>query len=278
MALAKTSKVVLITGASSGIGFACAARLAAEGHTVYGASRSMPTAALPGPCPGLQRLAMDVTDEASVRQAVGEVVKAEGRIDVLVNNAGYVLSGASEEISIEEAHRQLDTNFFGYLRATRAVLPTMRGQRAGLILNMSSLAGMIGLPFQSMYSASKFAIEGWSEALRIELAPHGIQVVLVQPGDIKTAFTQNRVRAREAQASGPYAEALERSLAVMEADEQGGPSPDVIASTVSRIIRHPAPPLRHRAGDAFQCAAVGLKHWLPAGLVEWGLRRYYKLT
>lgn len=277
MALAKTSKVVLITGASSGIGFACAVRLAGEGHTVYGASRSMPAAMLPAPCPGLRRLAMDVTDEASIHRAVGEVAQAEGRIDVLVNNAGYALAGATEEISVEEAQRQLDTNFFGYVRAARAVLPAMRGQGAGLIVNMSSLAGMIGLPFQSMYSASKFAIEGWSEALRMELAPHGITVVLVQPGDIKTSMTRNRVRARDAQGS-PYAEAVQRSLAVMEADEQGGPSPDVIAKTVSRILRHPAPPLRHRAGDPFQCAAVGLKHWLPAGLVEWGLRRYYKLT
>ncbi|HEY8206025.1 MAG TPA: SDR family NAD(P)-dependent oxidoreductase, partial [Myxococcaceae bacterium] len=160
----------------------------------------------------------------------------------------------------------------------RAVLPGMRERGGGWLVNVSSLAGLIGIPFQSMYSASKFAIEGWSEALRLELAPFGIRVVLVEPGDVKTGFTGNRVRARLAGQRGPYQEAFQRALGVMEADEQRGPGPEVVSRAVSAILRSRSPRLRYRVGDAFQCASVGLRHWLPARLVEWGLGKYYKLA
>jgi len=270
-------KVVLITGASSGIGLACAEQLCREGYRVYGASRSMAATPASEPPAGLERLGMDVTQAASVREAVDRVVSAEGRIDVLVNNAGYGLAGAFEELAPDEIQLQLETNFFGYLRVTQAVLPVMRRRGRGLIVNISSLAGLLGIPFQSMYSASKFAIEGWSEALRLELAGHNIAVVLVEPGDLQTGFTRNRVMARGANPSGPYGDDLQRSLAVMEADERKGPGPEVVARIVARVVRSRAPRLRYRAGNALQCAAVGKRHWLPERSVEWALRRYYRL-
>ncbi|MGC8873617.1 MAG: SDR family NAD(P)-dependent oxidoreductase, partial [Chloroflexia bacterium] len=155
--------VVLITGASSGIGLACARYLADRGYRVFGTSRH-PEACPPEPFPMIQ---MDVCDDASVLRGVEAVRERAGRIDVLVNNAGIGYGGAIEDTSLEEAHRQFETNFFGALRLCRAVLPIMRAQGSGLIVNMSSIGGLIGLPFQGLYSATKFALEGMSEALRL---------------------------------------------------------------------------------------------------------------
>lgn len=185
------AKVVLVTGASSGIGQACAELLSARGHTVYGTSRKPP------PEPARHRmLELDVTRDDSVQKAVATVLEEQGHLDVVVNNAGYALAGPIEDTSIEEARHQLDTNFFGVLRVCKAVLPSMRARGSGLIVNVSSLGGMVGLPFQGLYSASKFALEGLTESLRQEVAPFGVQVTLLQPGDVRTAITDNRVRAR----------------------------------------------------------------------------------
>jgi len=174
-------RVVLVTGASSGIGKCCAEYLAKQGYRIYGTSRravSTDTRQRSSNANLFQMIRMDVTDDVSVKQGIDHIIAEESCIDVVVNNAGFAIIGSLEDTTIEEAKSQLDTNFFGALRVCRAVLPTMRKQNAGYIVNISSIGGLIGLPFQSAYSASKFALEGAMEALRLEVKPFGIQVVL----------------------------------------------------------------------------------------------------
>jgi NAD(P)-dependent dehydrogenase (short-subunit alcohol dehydrogenase family) len=264
-------QVVLITGASSGIGLECARYLASRGHRVYGASRRPPSGDL-----GFTPLAMDVTSDEQVRAAVERVAHDAGRIDVLVNNAGFGIAGSVEDTTIEEARAQFETNVFGMLRMCRAVLPIMRRQRAGLVVNVSSIAALVPIPFQGHYSASKAAIEALTEALRMEVRPFGIRVALLEPGDFKTGFTANRVRAA-AMRDSPYNERAERALAVMERDEQAGPAPSLIARELERIMRSPAPRLRHTVGNALQRAAPTLRQILPAGLFEKMLMQTYDI-
>src|SRR5579872_2559800 len=181
----KENRVALVTGASSGIGRACAELLAARDFRVYGASRH------PLPGSSFESLPMDVRDEESVTAGIASIVQREGRLDVIVNNAGIAIAGAVEDTSVEEAKDQFDVNFFGALRVCRAVLPVLRDQRSGTIVNIGSIGGLIALPFQGLYSASKFALEGLSESLRLEVAPFGIHVVLIEPGDQQTPLTEN---------------------------------------------------------------------------------------
>ena len=211
-------KVVLITGASSGIGQACARHLARRGYQVFGTSRR-PQAGAEEP---FEMIPMDVTDEDSVRQGVATVLARAGRLDAVVNNAGFGFGGAVEDTSIDEAQELFETNFFGTLRVCRAVLPHMRERRAGTIVNVSSLAGLIAQPFVGMYCATKFAIEGVTEALRMEVRPFGIHVVMIEPGDTRTGFTANRRPTQASQAASPYADSMQRVLAVIERDEETG--------------------------------------------------------
>lgn len=208
------SKVVLITGCSSGIGHDLARRLARAGvgYTVIATARQPETLAdLQVPL----KLPLDVTDKASVGSAVEEVVRRFGRIDVLVNNAGYAVRGAVEEIAEEQVRDMFDVNVYGVMRMLRAVLPQMRRQGAGRIINISSLAGKLAVPANGAYSASKFAVEALSDALRLEVAPFGIQVVLIEPGSIKTHFTATTEAHSEETLSNPaspYKDIYERYL------------------------------------------------------------------
>jgi len=269
-------RVVLITGASSGIGKTCAEYLALRGYRVYGSSRrAAPLAEAPGPGPHM--IAMDVTSEASVQAAVDLVLAREGRIDVVVNNAGNGIAGAVEDTSIEEAQAQLDTNFFGTLRVCRAVLPLLRRQGGGYLVNISSMGGLVSIPFQGLYSASKFAVEGMTESLRAELRPFGVQVALIEPGDFRTGFTAERRIAAAAQGS-PYEPHFRAALGVMERDEQGGATPEAIALRLERIINTRRPKLRHLVGPLSQRFAVGwLKKLLPQRMFESMIAGYYKL-
>ena len=182
-------RVVLITGASSGVGQATARLLAQQGHKVFGTSRA-PTSA--EPIANLTMVALDVRSDASVAACVNAVSSQAGRVDVLVNNAGYELGGALEEHSIEEAKAQFETNFFGVVRMTKAVLPLMRRQKQGQIVNISSLSAVAPIPFMGMYSASKFAVEGYTEALRMELKPLNILVSQIEPGLLKSPMMDKR--------------------------------------------------------------------------------------
>ena len=268
------SKVVLITGASSGIGLTCCEYLAGKGLSVYGASRSL-TAGVRG---SFNTLRMDVTEDASVEQAVRTVHERQGRIDVVINNAGNGIAGAVEETSPREALAQFDTNFFGVHRVCRAVLPIMRQQRSGVIINISSLAGLLAVPFQAFYSASKFAMEGFTEALRMEVRPFGIRIALIEPGDFKTEFPVNRRNTAEAEKSDVYREAAERCVGVMREEEKNGHAPVAVARLVERIIHDPSPRLRYTVGPVGERLGPKLKSILPYRLYEYLFMKHYKLA
>jgi len=266
-------KVVLITGASSGIGQACARHLARRGYQVFGTSRRPQ----PGAEEPFEMIPMDVTDEDSVRQGVATVLARAGRLDAVVNNAGFGFGGAVEDTSIDEAQELFETNFFGMLRVCRAVLPHLRERRAGTIVNVSSLAGLIAQPFVGMYCATKFATEGVSEALRMEVRPFGIHVVLIEPGDTRTAFTANRRRTQASQAASPYADNMQRTLAVIEHDEETGASPEAVARLLERILRSRSPRLRYPVASASQRFATVARKLMPGGLFERALTHYYRV-
>ena len=273
--------VVLITGASSGIGLACAQHLHRQGYRVYGTSRKAPWPSLlrpseAQPANSFVLLPLDVTQKSSVKQVVEAIWEREGRLDVVVNNAGIALVGSVEDTSLEEAQTEFDTNFFGVLRVCRAVLPLMRQQRSGCIVNISSIAAAIGIPFQSVYSASKAALEALTKSLRMEVQPYGIRVVLVQPGDIDTGIAARRQKTQAARGS-IYQERLDRALAVMEKDEMAGPPPETVALLVERIIKTPHPRVCYVAGPLTEHGALALKKTLPSRVFEWALMKYYRL-
>lgn len=266
-------KVVLVTGASSGIGRATAAHLHDRGHRVFGTSRHPERHEAP-----FRMLALDVTDEASATAAVQAVLAEAGRIDALVNNAGLVLAGSVEDTAPAEALAVMNTNVLGTQRMVRAVLPAMRGQGAGVIVNVGSLAGRVGMPFQGLYSASKYALEGLTEALRLEAAPFGVTVALVAPGDTATPVVDNRVRAG---ASGDPASAYHRvfaaTLARYEADERAGAPAAAVASRIGALVEGRARGPRHVVGPLAQRILVGARPFIPTALFQWGLARFYGL-
>lgn len=274
---AKKSKTVLITGASAGFGKAGALHLTRLGHRVYGTSRR---AEFPDPesrGSASLMIPMDVCDDASVERAVEFVLEREGRIDVVVNNAGVGLAGAVEDTSVLEAKALFETNFFGVLRVCRAVLPTLRAQGSGLIVNVSSLGGLVTIPFQGFYSASKYALESISDALRMELRSFGVRVVLLEPGDFKTGFTESRVFAAESREGSAYRETCMRAVAVMERDEQNGADPRQLAETLGRIIADPSPRNRYPLGALGQRLGVAARRVLPSALLDRALRATYRL-
>ncbi len=263
--------VVLITGISSGFGLETARLLSQEGHIVYGTVRREVE-----PIPGVHYLRVDVRDREAVKSTVQQVFDKEGRIDVLVNNAGMGIGGPVEFATEEEIREQMDTNFMGLVHFVTAVLPVMRNQGAGKIIALSSIGGVMGLPFQGFYSASKFAIEGYCEALRLEIQQFGIQVVVVRPGDFSTSFTASRkktVNTKAMQAYKTYAE----SIGKVEHDETSGLKPQVLARKISQIIRKKHPHLGYVVASFEQRLSVLLKRTLPARWFGKILGSYYKL-
>jgi NAD(P)-dependent dehydrogenase (short-subunit alcohol dehydrogenase family) len=264
-------KIVLITGSASGIGRACAEHLASRGHVVYGVDRREASYASP-----VRALTMDVDDDLSVAETLDQVLTTTGRIDVVVNNAGFGIAGAIEDTSMEESRAQIETNFFGPLRVIRAVLPSMRSQGSGLIVNVASIGGLIALPFQGLYSASKFALEGLSEALRMEVEPFGIRVVLLEPADCRTGFTASRRRAA-ASTAGDYHDAFARSLAVIESDENRGADPRLVARKLEAVMATPSPRLRYMVGAPSERLAAWLKRVLPYRVFGPIIRSHYRV-
>ncbi len=266
-------KVILITGISTGIGRCCTDHLLEKGHRVFGTSRQVsgPSYRHQGK---LTIVPMDVTDEQSVAETVNLVVREAGRIDVLINNAGFCTLGSVEDTTIAEAQAQFDVNFFGVFRTCRTVLPIMRSQKSGYIINISSLAGLVATPFQPIYCASKFAVEGMSEALRIEVAPFGIKVVLVEPGDFNTNI-MNNARITTSFGNPAYRENFQRALQSTRKNVKESPRPQAIAELVEKIINDPSPALRYRIGPA--SFLVALKPFLPQSLRETLMRRYCDL-
>ena len=262
------SKVVLVTGASSGIGEAVVGRLARDGHQVFGTSRKGGRT-----WDGVEVLTLDVCSDASVQACVEELLRKAGRIDALVNNAGYLLSGAIEEATLEEARAQLETNFFGVARMVKAVLPAMRRARSGHIVAVSSLAGLVPVPFWGFYNASKFAVEGYMETLRHELKPFGILVAIVEPGIIRTPFYENP----RAKAMPEYAPWRDRALKTTGQLADKAPGPGVVAEVVARLIASRNPPLRNRITRDASVLVPFLRWLLPASAFEAGTRRSFNL-
>lgn len=260
----RRDKVVLVTGASSGIGQAIAAALAAQGWRVFGTSRS----GAPIAAPGIEMIALDVDDDASVERGVAAVLARAGRIDAAVNNAGWAIMGAVEDTAIAEAKAQMETNFFGVLRVCRAVLPAMRRQGGGAIVNISSLSGLFGTPFSGLYSASKFAVEGMSEALRFETRQLGIRVVLIEPGDHASALAARRRIVADASTNPAYRDAFERFKAAQEKDEAKAPPPERVAQLVAKVLAMSSPAPRYTVGMPGQRIVAPLKRFLPGRWFE----------
>ncbi len=241
-------KVILITGASSGIGKATALQLILEGHIVYGAARrlrkmdDLVTA-------GGQAMELDVTDHDQIRAGVQKVLEEQGQIDVLVNNAGYAEWGSVENTSYETARRQFEVNIFGLAEMTKAVIPIMRAQGSGKIINISSVGGKVYSPLGAWYHGTKHALEGWSDCLRLELKQFGIDVVIVEPGAIGTEF--NDVLSsnfREATTDGPYTQLAKALDAAQKNAEENSSPPSVIAHVISKAIKARRPKTRYATG------------------------------
>ena len=266
-------KVVLITGVSSGFGKEAARLLAEKGHTVYGTIRR--DCEVPG---SVKTLRMDLTDENSIKEAVESVLKAENRIDVLINNAGMHSGGAIEMFPIELVRLHIETNIMGTVSLTRKVLPRMRKQGSGMIINISSIGGLMGLPFQGYYSAVKFALEGISDALRMEVSKFNIKVVVLNPGDFNTNNSLGRHEFLPPESEDdPYAEQFKRTLGIIERDETTGRGPEVLAKKIVKIVESKNPRQRYINASFDQRLAVLLKYILPGKLFRKILETYYKI-
>ena len=246
--------VAVVTGSSSGIGYETVLALARNGFTTFATIRNLGKAGQIESVASKEKLPihviqLDVTDDDSVQNAVQEVMKKAGRIDVVVNNAAYGLTGAFEDLSIEEIKTQYETNFYGVIRVTQAILPIMRKQGSGRIVNISSGAGRFGYPGGSAYVSTKFALEGRSESMAYELEPFGIKVVLVEPGVIRTNFGSSMILAKRAQnPSSPYSQMMQRIGASLEQLQKNGSDPDLVANIVLQAAISQNPELRYLAG------------------------------
>jgi short-subunit dehydrogenase len=244
-------KVILITGASSGMGKESALKLIKEGHVVYGAARRVNQMQELVDAGG-RALALDVTNEEQIKEGVAKVLEEQGKIDVLWNNAGYGLYGAVEDLPIDEARRQFDVNLFGLARITQEVLPHMRKAKSGLIINTSSMGGKIYTPLGAWYHATKHALEGWSDCLRLELKDFNINVVVLEPGAISTEFGDVLYEPLlKASGKGPYqklANAIAKTVKESYSKPNAASPSSVIANTVSKIIHSSKPKTRYRVG------------------------------
>ena len=264
-------KVIFITGVSSGFGLHIAKTLSSQGHVVYGSSRKDGFQ-----LEGVKVVKMDVNDEQEVKSTIDEIVGKEGKLDILINNAGIGLGGALQDFSEKESMIELNTNLLGVFRCSKFALPHMISNGDGKIITIGSIAGLLALPFQGFYSASKFGVEGFLESLRYEVSKFGVKVVLVNPGDFHTGFTSNR-KLIEGAKEGNYKDALEKTLAVIEKDETGGLDPAILAKKVGRIVNKKNPRHRYIIASLDQKLAVLLKRILPSKLFYKILASHYKV-
>lgn len=265
-------EVVFITGASSGIGKATAVYLAKKGYRVYGSSRN-PQSVKNSEVP---LVPLDLIDPESIQKAVDTIMEKEGRIDYLINNAGVGITGAVEEIPDEEIKKAFAINYLGPLRVIKAVLPIMRKQHRGMIINITSVAGYMGLPFRGIYSATKGALELTTEAFRMELKPFNIRMTNIAPGDFATNIAKRRYYTPVYEDS-PYKVLYERTLKEMDEDVQKGLPPIRMAKKVHRVMRKKNPTIHYKVGEFLQKISIALKHILPDKIYEKLLMMYYKL-
>ena len=275
-----TNRVVLITGASSGFGRASAEHLSRRGYRVYGTSRNEKAAegsvrTIDGNS-SFRMIPMDVRQSESVQKGIEYIMSRENHLEAVINNAGYALAGSVEDCSLEEVKNQIETNFFGTWRVCQAVLPQLRKQGYGTIINISSLAGLIALPFQAAYCASKFAVEALTETLRMEDRPFSIRGCLVEPGDFKTKVKQNRVRAVQSGKHSGYAENFKKALHVIEHGELNGPGPEKLAILIEHILNNPNPRLRYTTGLMSQRMWAIIKRLTPGRFIEYATLMSFK--
>ncbi|NNE32013.1 MAG: SDR family oxidoreductase [Winogradskyella sp.] len=266
------SKVVLITGGSSGIGKAVGEYLSHNGYKVYGTSRipeNYPNSAFP-------LVALDVTDAKTITNCILEILKREKGIDVLINNAGAGITGPIEEIPDLEIKRNFETNFFGPINVIKAVTPVMRRQQSGLIINVTSIAGYMGLPFRGVYSASKGALELITESFRMELKDFNIKMTNIAPGDFATNIAAGRYHA-PVKPDSPYNEKYSESLRTMDAHVDEGNNPVEMAKAIHKIIETKNPKVHYKVGAFMQKFSIVLKRILPDKVYERMLMRHYKL-
>jgi NAD(P)-dependent dehydrogenase (short-subunit alcohol dehydrogenase family) len=266
------AKVVLITGGSSGIGKSIGDFLLQKGFVVYGTSRN-PDKVLESNFP---LLALDVRNTDSIQKAVQHIIVTSGRIDVVINNAGVGITGPLEELPTVEIRNNFETNFFGPIEVMKAVLPQMRSQGSGLIINVTSIAGYMGLPYRSVYSASKGALELITEALRMEVKSFGITITNVAPGDFATNIAAGRYHAPVLQGSD-YEVVYKRTLEAMNEHVDSGSNPNEMAKAVHEIIQNPRPKIHYKVGFFMQKFSIVLKRLLPDLIYEKMLMNHYKL-
>ena len=266
------SKVVLITGGSSGIGKSIGAFLTTKGFIVYGTSRN-PAKIKNHP---FKLVALDLNNVETISKAVTDVIALEGRLDVLVNNAGMGITGPIEETPTSEMRKAFDTNLFGAIDVMKAVLPQMRIQNSGLIINVTSIAGYMGLPYRGMYSASKGALEIVTEAIRMEVKSFGIEVTNVAPGDFATNIASGRYHTPVFENS-PYKKVYQENIDLMDAHVTGGSDPIIMAKAIYKIINTPNPKIHYKVGDFIQKISIVLKRVLPDKIYEKLLMNHYKL-
>jgi NAD(P)-dependent dehydrogenase (short-subunit alcohol dehydrogenase family) len=252
--MTSNQKVAVVTGTSSGVGHETSLALARSGFRTYATMRNLNKSENIKSVATKENLPihinqLDVTDDISIKNAVQAILSEVGRIDVLVNNAGYALNGAFEDLTTDEIKAQFETNLFGVIRTTQAILPIMRKQEFGIIVNMSSGAGRLGYPGGSAYVSTKFAVEGLSESMAYELEPFGIKVVLVEPGVIRTNFANAMVVAKKSQdPNSPYSQIMQKMATSFEHMMENGSSPDLVARVVLKAVTSENPSLRYLAG------------------------------
>jgi len=264
------NRTALVTGVTSGIGREIAQLLAEQGARVFGAVRNPQSA---NPIRGVEIVRMEVTDDASVNDAIQSIAQKAGPIQYLVNNAGYALMGALEETSLEEARQQFETNFFGLLRVTNAILPMMRQAGHGRIVNISSVLGFLPAPYSGVYAASKHAVEGYTETLDHEVRRFGVRAMLVEPAYTKSKINGNSKSARVA--LDVYAAERKRIVELTEREVERGDDPRVVAETVCEALTAKSPRLRYPVGKGV--ALSRLRRFVPAGVFDRSLRKQFQL-
>jgi len=268
-----SKKVVLITGGSSGIGKAIGIHLSKKGYTIYGTTRDTSRYQ---DFSDFQLVNLDVTKPETIQKAINTVINKEGQLDILINNAGVGITGAVEEIPDHEITKHFETNYFGAIRTLKAVLPQMRKQQSGLIINITSIAGHMGLPYRGIYSASKAALEITTEAIRMEVKDFGIQVTNLAPGDFATNIASGRYHAPVKKGS-PYEIPYKNTLDMMDNHVDSGSNPSEVGIVIEKIINTKKPKIHYKVGAFMQKFSVFLKQILPDKMYEKLLLNHYKL-
>ncbi|CUA80658.1 oxidoreductase [Anoxybacillus suryakundensis] len=272
---ANSPSVALVTGASSGFGLLVSVALAREGYRVVASMRNRQNkemlatvACEAGVYDQIEVVSLDVTDFAAAESVVSDVINRYGRIDVLVNNAGFAVGGFVEELELEDWKRQFATNVFGLVAVTKSVLPVMRTQRSGKIINISSISGRIGFPAMGSYVASKFAVEGFSESLRLEMLPYGVYVVLIEPGSFKTNIWSKGLQEMSVRSGSPYEKEMKTIVQYVNRVAKTAPPPDEVIRQIIKVVQSPTPHLRYPVGRGVALTLM-LKNLLPWKWWEW---------